>query len=99
QVLLSFHLGAFSTPVLEPLPCRAQERETCLQPEMKLHEGEGRAQVQRRGDHTERHDIGADQVEVMDEEIGKKLSNYTLNRNCVQPAKMSRQQSHERRNE
>ena len=95
ELLLSSDLGALRTPVFESLPGGTEEGKPGRQPEMHFRERKSSRQIERCRDHRKGHNVGTEQVEVVDEKVGEKPSRYSFNCDRMHPVKMSGKEAHQ----
>ena len=95
QLLLSLRLGARGPPILEAIAQGEGESEARLQPQAERPEGEGGREIEGDSDGAGANQIGADQVEEVNEDIGGDASEQALDGDGVQPAPVPGEQSQE----
>ena len=95
QILRSFLARAFHAPVGKAVHGGVDEAETRLRPDANCAEGERGGEIERDGDDGDADEIGADDVEVVNQRVGDDSAEQTFGWNHTHPANRPRQQSDE----
>ena len=86
-------------PVFPSVPKRDRKCETSRRPKLQSGKGESGGKIERHRQDAGADNVGARQVEVVDESIGGDAAEQAFEGNGVQPLRVTRQQPEQRRNE
>ena len=99
QFLLQALLGAFLLPILVTVPQRGDESEARRSPHPKRGEGKCRGKIECHRQNRAADDVGARDVQIVDQEIAQNSSQQSFDGNHAHPAQIARQQGQQRGNE
>ena len=98
-LLLGFFLRTIGTPILKTLPQSKGEGKACLHPYTGGAKRECRGKIQRNGHHRRGDNIGANQIEVVQQHVAQDPAHQSFNGHSMSPAEMSGQQRQQGRRE
>ena len=84
--------GALLPPILVAAPERGNKRKPGGSPELNCRERERGRQIQGSGQNRAAHDVGANKIQIMNQDIANHASQQAFDRDDVGPQDMSRQQ-------